>query len=371
MLDNPGLAYGSPMTTPTLADVWTWLQANTGLLITISGAITAAILIALIARAYRRGGIDSATMLIAAPLVIGWEAEGIYEVLRSTNAHWSLAVLGCSMTSMVMVNLGAKGHRHFQEHGTIGPNGRTVWYIAIPVGVIVAASATTASMQGLRILIPVLGATLWWSEYRPDEPKGQKKDKGSFRWTPRNFGIWIGAITPGDDDVETLHHARGVRQLIRAQYALRYGGFGTRSWRERRLRKVARFVDDDMVREAYEQMTRVELVVEMGQPGFVPPEFLNEPENTERPAKSPGAGGAAKTPAAKGAKKGGAAVRKWQPQSVLRQRALDYMAENPGVGKEATAKALGYDPRYLRRVLGPDQKTTVNGHDHAAATAQA
>lgn len=355
----------------TPAEILTWLQANTSLLITVSGAVTAAILAGLILRAYRRGGIDSATMLISAPLVIGWEAEGVFEVLRSTDAHWTIALLGCFMTSMVMVNLGAKGHKHFKEHGTIGPNGRTVWYIAIPAGFIVALSADTASMQGMRILIPVLGATLWWSEYRPDEPQGQKKSRGSFRWTPRNFGIWIGAITPGEDDVETLHHARGVRQLVRAQYALRYGGFGTRAWRERRLRKVARFVDDAMVQEAWEQMARVELVVEATAPGFVPPQYLDEPANTERPAKSPGGTAAAKTPSGKRGQKGGAAPRKWQPQSVLRQRALEYMAANPGVGKEATAKALGYDERYLRRVLSKGETTTVNGHDHTPATTSA
>ncbi|GAA1395098.1 ArsR family transcriptional regulator [Catellatospora coxensis] len=261
-----------------------WLQDNATLLTTIAGAATALILGALILRTYRRGGVDATAMLIAAPLVIGWEAEGVYEVLRDSAAPVSFALIGCLMTSMVMVSLGAKGHKHFKQHGTIGPNGRTVWYIAIPVGIIVAASADTASMQGLRILIPVLGATLWWSEYRPDEPAGQRaKVAGSWVWTPRRIAARLGLIAPGEGDIVTLHHERGVRQLVRAQYALRYGWLGPRSWREARVRRVARNVTEEMATEAYEQMARIERVVEMTAPGYVPAK-MTPPSAPEEPA---------------------------------------------------------------------------------------
>lgn len=348
------------MSNPNPAEAWAWLQTNSTLLATIAAAVTVLILCALIVRAYRRGGVDGAAMAIAAPLVIGWEAEGVYEVLRRSDAPISFAIIGCFMTSMVMINLGAKGHKHFTKYGNIGPNGRAVWYIAIPVGIIVAASADTASMQGLRILIPVLGATLWWSEYRPDEPNGRRKQRGSWRWTPRNFGIWIGAITPGDDDIETLHHARGVRQLVNAQYALKYGRLAPRWWRERRVRRIARNVSPAIVNEAYEQMQRIELVVAMTAPDYRPP----QPEDARKSSPD-----AAETPQAdKPAPKGGPArtkttpapPKKWVPAPVLVEQVRAYQHRNPGASVAQAARALGYDTRHVQKTMKAAESDTDN-----------
>ncbi|GAA2360645.1 hypothetical protein Cme02nite_37890 [Catellatospora methionotrophica] len=335
-----------------IAEIWTWIETNSQTAATLAGGLIVLVLVLLLVRAFRRGGVDSATMLIAAPLVIAWEAEGIFEVLLGTDAPWFLALAGCGMTSMVMVNLGAKGHKHFKKYGTIGPNGRTVWYLAIPVGVIVAASATTASMQGLRILIPVLGATLWWSEYRPDEVDGERRKRGgSWVWTPRRIFVRWGWISPNPDDIVTLAHDRGVRRLVRAQYALQYGWFGSRSWRAGRVRRAARDANDAMVQAAHEQMRRVKLVVEMTAPDYEPPQPEQATKSADDAAETPHEPKPRTKSNPARAKAAGTTAKKWVPAEDLAAEVRAFQHRNPGASVAQAARALGYDVRHVQKTV--------------------
>lgn len=284
---------------PTIA--WDWLQANAATLATTGVVLAGLLILVILGLGYRSGGIEKVAKMIAIPLVVAGEMEGMYELLHDlAGLPVEMAVLLCGMTSATLAALMAMAHKHYLRHGVLGPNKRTLIYVGGTVGVLVAGTASTWNVAGLRVLVPLLGIILLIASYRPDEPPGaSRKVGGSWVWTPRRIAARLGWIAPGDGDIVTLHHERGVRQLVRAQYALRYGWLGTRSWRANRVRRIARNVTEEMAAQAYEQMARIERVVEMTAPGYVPAKMTAEPQPeqateqdedeplAERPVSSP------------------------------------------------------------------------------------
>lgn len=347
------------MTTYSPAEAWTWITTNGQTAAALAGVAIGLLAVLLLWRAFRRGGVVTVANLLAAPLVLGWEAEGMFEVVHEwMNLPIPVALVGAGMTSMVTVAIGARAHAHFQEHGTLGPNGRTVWYIALPIGGIVAAASDSLPEAGMRIIVPILGATLWWSAYRPDEEDGERRKRGgSWVWTPRRIAVRLGWISPDPDDIVTLAHDRGVRRLVRAQYALRYGWFGPRSWRASRVRRVARDVTEEMAKAAYEQMRRIELVVAMTAPGYTPE---TPTKSSERPAETPHADKPASKAVPARKKTGGDTAKKWVAPAVLVERIRAYQDRNEGASVAEAARALGYDIRHAQKTVKAAEMTAAN-----------
>jgi hypothetical protein len=334
------------------AGIWAWTTTNAQTAATLAGVLAGLAVVALLFRSFRRGGVVTLANLLAAPLVLGWEAEGMFEVVHEwMNLPTPIALVGAAMTSMVTVAIGARAHNHYTEHGTLGPNGRTVWYIALPVGGIVAAASESLPEAGMRIIVPVMGATLWWSAYRADEPTGKRKGGGSWVWTPRRIAVRFGWISPDPDDIITLAHDRGVRRLVRAQYALRYGWLTPRRWRERRVRRVSLDADDAMVQAAYEQMQRVEQVVKMTAPGYRPPAPEKATKSPERAAETPRPEMATPKTNPTRSKTGDTTAKKWVPAAVLVDEVRAYQDRNPGASVAQAARALNYDVRHVQKTV--------------------
>lgn len=337
----------------TPAEIWTWITTNAQTAATLAGVAIGLAAVLLLFRAFRQGGVVRLANLLAAPLVLGWEAEGMFEVVHEwMNLPVAVALVGSAMTSMVTVAIGARAHDHYTEHGTLGPNGRTVWYIALPVGGIVAAASDSLPEAGMRIIVPVMGATLWWSAYRPDETDGERrKGGGSWVWTPRRIAVRLGWISPDPDDIVTLAHDRGVRRLVRAQYALRYGRFTPRWWRAGRVRRVARDVTEEMADAAYEQIQRIERVVEKSAPDYTPP----QPERATKSGEGAGETPHADKPRPKGnparAKAASTTARKWVPADELVAEVRAFQHRNPGASVAQAARALGYDVRHVQKTV--------------------
>lgn len=341
------------MSNPNWAEAWAWLLANAQTAATLAGVLVGLAAIGLLWRAFRRGGVITVANLLAAPLVLGWEAEGMFEVVHEwMNLPIGVALVGAGMTSMVTVAIGARAHQHYLNHKTLGPNGRTVWYIALPIGGIVAAASDSLPEAGMRIIVPILGATLWWSAYRTDEADGERRKRGgSWVWTPRRIAVRLGWLSPDPDDIVTLAYDRGVRRLVGAQYALRYGWLTPRSWRASRVRRVARDVTEEMAQAAYEQMQRIELVVKMTAPDYRPPQPEGAGKSSPDAAETPHDD----KPASKGGtarkKTGADTAKKWVAPAVLADRIRAYQDRNPGASVAEAARALGYDIRHAQKTM--------------------
>jgi hypothetical protein len=253
------------------SEIWDWMQANADALRLWSGVVLALFVLVLLYRAYRGGGVGQAATVIAIPTVIGWEAEGMFELFhREIGAPWLPSVVGSAMTSAVLVAIGARAHEHWEKYKVLGPNGRTVWYIAVPVGLIVAAAADSLSISGLRILIPVLGVALLFSRYRKDEPPEEdgakrKRKTGSWRWTPRALAIWAGAIRPDEDDVDNPHREHQIRRMVSLKRKVKVGSRLLRGRRQLAYERLTETADQEMMDEVYSRLANVELDSELAE----------------------------------------------------------------------------------------------------------
>jgi hypothetical protein len=254
------------------AAVWAWCTANWEALRLTGGGLLALILLLALWRKTRHHKLSTIAGSIAAPLVLLWEAQGVYELAVKMRMPHVMALLVSGVGAAVLVTIAARAHEHWLLHGNLGPNGRLLWRIAVPMGIVVALSATSLAEAGGRLLLPVLAATVVMSRYLPDEPDGKPSRSneagGSWRWTPRRIGISLGWIVPDDADLATVHEEHRVRQLTTVRLKLEHTTPGTVTYRRRqsKLDKLALLATDAMTREVATRISRVHHFVALTAP---------------------------------------------------------------------------------------------------------
>lgn len=257
----------------TPAELWEWLHANAQGLIVPAGAILAVLLVLLLVRRIRRSTVAAVGATIAGPLVLLWEAQGVFQIGTALIGLPVLTALVFSgVTASVLITLAARAHEHWLRHGVLGPNERLMWYVAVPMGLIVALSADSATEKGLRVLLPILAALVFKSRYLPDEPPGEgpRRKRGSWRWTPRAIGIEFGLVVPDEQDIETVHRERQIRLLVRKGRGAYYGLRWLRKRRAAAFRKLSEVADDAMMSEVVARITRAEVALELANPTTTP-----------------------------------------------------------------------------------------------------
>lgn len=250
----------------TLEELAAWFESHGQILIVCAGSILALILAAMLWRRVRNSSVAKVGRFVAGPLVLGWEAQGLYQVgTQLLNLPWYAALPGAGVTAAVLIALGGQAHEHYKRHGVLGPNGRMMLYVAIPMGLIVALGAHTSVEAGLRIVMPLLAYIVFRSEYLPDEPAGVQRKRGSFRWNPRRIGVQLGLFDPTDADITVVHRAHRVQMLIRLSRKA-HRSWLLRGWYTGRLQKHSELADDGMLAEVVAGVTRSDLILELTDP---------------------------------------------------------------------------------------------------------
>ncbi|HZM83031.1 MAG TPA: hypothetical protein VFC19_45520 [Candidatus Limnocylindrales bacterium] len=285
-----------------------WWQANWPMLRVPVGAVLALVLLVLLARRVRTSGVSAVAASIATPLVLAWEAQGVFTLARMMGVPVAPAVVLSGVTGAVLVTLASRAHEHYKRHNTLGPNGRLVWVVATPMGLVVALSAHSLAEGALRIILPLLAATVWWSQYLPDEPHGitGTQRRGTWRWTPRRIGVTLGLLDPTDMDLDQVHAERQVRRLTATAHKLHHGGRIWRGLRAARLRRLGLLATAEMVAEVARRVELVHQIEGLTRPGTVALEAPNRlPANDNSADSAP----ARKTTAAGKVQRGSTAER--------------------------------------------------------------
>lgn len=256
----------------TLERIWSWLQPIQASLVASAAAALVIVLCSLLWLRFRHGRFATIGRAVATPIVLGWEAQGVYRLVRQTGVDGPAALVFAAVTSAVLITLAGFADDHHKEHGTLGIPGTLVWVVAVPMGLIVALSAHSAAEVALRIVLPLLAALVWWVKYAPARPKSTSSDnvaQGSWRLTPRRIAVRLGLIDPTDADLHQVHRERQTRLL--AEHAMRahFGLLGKR-WSARRLQKHAQLADAATIAEAVARVTRATMVLELTNPATSP-----------------------------------------------------------------------------------------------------
>jgi hypothetical protein len=245
---------------PTLLRDWMWIQSH--------GAPLTAALVAVLAlaamwrsarplRQHRRGSWARVLRAVAIPLVLLWESQGLFLLAMKVHAPRDMAYVLAGVTSAVVLTFAAYADEHFKRHGNLGPAGRWMWYVAAPMGLVVAANSRTLAEAGLRIVLPLLSVAAFAAAYVPDEPEGRKHAQGSWRLTPRRAAVALGLIDPADTDLISVHAERRIRQLTAHASGYHRGARALRWWHGWRFERLTLMADDAMVAEAARRVKRV------------------------------------------------------------------------------------------------------------------
>jgi hypothetical protein len=243
-------------------DTWAWItdNINTGV-ITIAGLIaTVAILwyLARKAKTLARGDRpDDKLATIGMVIGLGWSGEAMWVIgTKLLNVPWPVMVV---LLFALEVNLSVamiRAVRHYREHQHPGRYGQTAWIIALAIAAIASFASHSLAEVALRVAVPLLVTKTWWDGLTGNEAARRAAGKSSWRWTPRRLLLWLGALEPGERDVETINRERVTQQMTRLYYLSLYGWKKLRPRRRARLARLTLTADDAMIREVMRRVTR-------------------------------------------------------------------------------------------------------------------
>lgn len=233
-----------------------WIQQHPA----AAAAAAGALLLLLLAGAWtaRRRSIARVLRAIALPGVLAWEAQGLYRLgLDRIHAPVTMALVLAGITSITLLTFAAFADEHHRKHQNLGPSGRRMWWVAAPMGVIVALNSASPAEALLRIILPLLSVLIWRAAYLPDEPGGARARAGQSRLAPRRIAAAIGLIDPSDDDLSAIARERLTRRLVTHALGTESGSRWRRDLHRRRFARAVRIADDAMLAEVAARVRRV------------------------------------------------------------------------------------------------------------------
>lgn len=269
---------------------------------------------------------DDALANLAMLVGLGWSSEAVWELTGRAGFPTSLRLLMFFVLESLLLLAMIRAKRAMREYGHPGRSGRTAWIVASAMALVAAAVADSFAEAVLRLLIPLLVTLAWWDGLLGEGPK-RRQDASSWRWTPRRLMLWLGAIEPGERDVETVHRERLIQQMTKLEFKRRHGAD---RFTERRAAKLARLsltADDSVIDEVRERVGRA---------------LWFDPQHEDRPADASPAGVPAREAASRKARR------------VLHRRSL------------RTLRVTQPKPRFTAaQPVDADSRTTQEKHEAA------
>lgn len=199
---------------------------------------------------------DDALSNVAMLIGLGWSSEAIWELTgRIDGFPVGVRVFMFFVLEILLVVSMIRAKRHVKLYGHPGTAGTTAWIIASAMGLVAAFVSGSVAEALLRLAIPLLLTKQWWDGLLGGAPK-RPADASSWRWTPRRLLLWLGAIEPGDRDVETVHKERLTQQMTRLEFARRHGKEDKREGRAEKLARLSLTADDDVIAEVKRRVGR-------------------------------------------------------------------------------------------------------------------
>lgn len=346
---------------------------------TIATAVLALLAVTIAWRKLRRHRQPDKPLSRVAMLIgLAWSSESVWELTgRIENMPTPVRVLVFTALEVMLVISMIRAERHVRERGWPGRSGTTAWIIAAVMAAVAAGISSSLAEACIRAAIPLLLTLQWWDGVVKE---GAEKPAWvtSWRWTPRRLLLWLGAIEPGDRDVDTIHRERLTQQMVRLEFARRHGKRPERA--ARRLARLSLSADDEMIGEVRARVDRADWFDRAP----VEPEPRTEEPARPRPQPSvPQARAAqAKVARVRGRK---LSRRVCAAHPVVKERTVQVTREDqrtaqekalvvravkaiePRMSQRRLARVVDLPESTLREILpriaGPKPAQKVNGHD--------
>lgn len=226
----------------------------------VSAAVAVLLVVILLVRTARRIAqrthkdelFSQITMIVA----LGWSADAMWIIARD-KAHLPLGVTILLFTvfeASLLLSM-SRAKKHLAEYGWPGRPGVTAWGIAGLMSVAAIVASTSIPEAIVRMFIPFMVTKLWWDGLVSGAPR-RSSSTVSWRWTPRRLLLAVGAIEPGERDVETVHRERLTQTMTRLEYLRRHGSKKLVTRRGARLARLSLTADDAIIFEVRQRVSR-------------------------------------------------------------------------------------------------------------------
>ncbi|SDT38179.1 hypothetical protein [Actinoplanes derwentensis] len=224
---------------------------------------------------------------------LGWSSEAVWEIARvrlgfPLGLTLLLFFIFESMLTLAMI----RAKRHMRDHGWPGRSGTTAWTIAACMALVALAASDSFAEAVLRMVIPLLVVKQWWDGLVGGAAK-RPADASTWRWTPRRVLLALGAIEPGDRDVQSVHREQLTQQMTRLYHRYKHGSARLQTRRAARLARLSLTADDAIITEVQRRGDRA-LWFEQNRPHPLPvpaaPDVPNVPaltSTTTPPSRPP------------------------------------------------------------------------------------
>ena len=222
---------------------------------------------------------------------LGWSSEAVWEITRN-RLHFPLGLTLLlffvfeALLSLAMI----RAKRHRREFGWPGRFGATAWTVATCMSGVAGVASHSFAEAALRMVIPLLVTKQWWDGLVGGTAK-RPTDASTWRWTSRRLLLALGAIEPGERDVQTVHRERLTQQMTTLYYKIQHGSTRLRDRRASRLARMSLTADDDIIAEVRRRGNRAQWFNPNHHIETIPVSpslpVSAAPDNTVRPAPIP------------------------------------------------------------------------------------
>lgn len=244
------------MTLPDLPDLGALLERRDVLVGVLAASVLLLVAVARrIRRVARSDRPDEPLSNLAMIIGLSWSSEAVWELTGRAGFPLSLRLLMFFVLETLLGLAMIRAKRAMRELGHPGRSGRTAWIVASAMALVAAAVAHTFAERVLRLLVPLLVTLAWWDGL-VGEGARRRTGQSSWRWTPRRLLLAVGAIEPGERDVETVHRERLTQLMTRLEFRRRHGWSRLTNRRAARLARLSITADDPMITEVRARVTR-------------------------------------------------------------------------------------------------------------------
>jgi hypothetical protein len=198
---------------------------------------------------------DETLANVAMFIGLGWSSEAVWELTARAGFPISLRALLFFVLETLLVLSMIRAKRTMRDLGHPGRSGRTAWVVATGMALVGSAVAGSFGEAVLRLLIPLLITLAWWDGLVGESVK-RREGATSWRWTPRRLLLAVGAIEPGERDVETVNRERLTQQMTRLEFRRRHGSVRQQESAARKLARLSLTADDDMISVVRQRVDR-------------------------------------------------------------------------------------------------------------------
>ena len=190
---------------------------------------------------------------------LGWSGEAMWEIAHKTiglNGFYSAFIFAVFEIALLVSMIRAK--IHMTRYNWPGRPGRTVWGVAVLMGV-VACTITTHGLPEylVRFAVPLVVAKLWWDGVVDGATKPATEDS-DWTITPQKVLRWLRLKTPRVVNPTQQERDQLVKKLTELEFLRRYGiqRFGFKNRRAWRLMQLSLQADDAQIAEVRRRVTR-------------------------------------------------------------------------------------------------------------------